>query len=324
MIDTMKQTMKLMRILCICLGVLLVLIIGFKFPTIKKKVSFELSMHKKYSQIEYQTKKISISGVKKDYTFLYIADTHTFVKTREDLGSMGTAENRAKLFCNENNVNSTAQFPDWIRLANRKKVTAVLMGGDIVDYASDENYDYIHKYLNGLDMPYLYTMGNHDATMPWENRYDYTNPKLLSFFQKEDYECQYLEYPDLIICSVNDSEGSISAKALKEFKKVYKKNKPMILILHIPLNTERTKELKEETTKVWKLPILIGENTSYGLDDPTKEFLSIVLQKNGNVKEVLAGHIHFYHVDQLNDSIQQIVSDGSYKGKGIILNIHGK
>lgn len=320
----MKTTTKAIQMVCIVLGIFLVLVFCFKFKAIKEKVAFSLSMHKNYSQIEYQTKKISLPGVTENYSFLYIADTHTFIKTRDDLGSMGTAEDRAAVLHNDNNVSSTKQFPNWIRLANRKKVTAVLMGGDIVDYASDENYDYIHKYLNGLDMPYLYTMGNHDATMPWENKYDYSNPKLLSFFQNKDYECQYMEYPSFIICSVNDSEGSISAKALKEFKKVYKKNKPMILMLHIPLNTQNTAKLKEETTKVWKVPILIGENTSYGLDDTTKEFLSMVLQKNGNVKEVLAGHIHFYHIDQLNDSVQQIVSDGSYKGKGLILKIGGK
>lgn len=95
-------------------------------------------------------------------------------------------------------------------------------------------------------------------------------------------------------------------------------------MLHIPLYTLNTPKLMEKTMKDWNQPILIGENTWYKEDDTTKEFLSMVLQKNGNVKEVLAGHLHFYHVDQLNNSIQQIVSDGSYKGKGLILKIAGK
>lgn len=180
----MKQAIKIIQILCIGLTVALVLVIGFKFSTIKQKLIFERSMHKNYQQIEYKTKKISIPGVSGNYTFLYIADTHLFVKTRDDLGSMGTAETRAAIFHNDNNVSSMKQFPNWIRLANRKGVDAVLMGGDIVDYASNENYAYVHKYLKGLDMPYLYTMGNHDATMPWVNAYDYTNPNLLSFFKK--------------------------------------------------------------------------------------------------------------------------------------------
>jgi len=123
---------------------------------------------------------------------------------------------------------------------------------------------------------------------------------------------------------VNDSEGSVSAKALKEFKQIYKKGKPIILMLHVPMNTEKTPALERDTLQTWQKIILIGTDSTYGTDNNTKEFMDLVLAKSSPVVEVLSGHLHFHHEDSLNENITQIVSDGSYKGKGLILKITGK
>jgi predicted MPP superfamily phosphohydrolase len=279
---------------------------------------------KDFIQKVYQ-EKISIPNLKKTYKFLYIADTHVIVKTRDDLGELfGNTDKRIDSFRNIKGKSSKEQFPIWIQFANENNVDALLMGGDIIDYFSDENINYIKENLFDLKAPYLYTMGNHDSCIPWDNLKNVSNNKnLLSLFRKEDTEVQVLDCGEFNIVSVNDSSGKISEKALSEFKEIYNIRKPIILILHIPLCTQSTEMLKEDTINHWKQSILLGDNCSYSLDNNTKEFINIVTDNNSRVAAILAGHLHFYHKDLLNSKTVQLVSDISSRGNGMMVTIQG-
>jgi len=280
---------------------------------------------KDYIQDVYQ-EKIVIPNIKKTYHFLYIADTHVIIKSRDELGGvLGNTDKRIDSFRNYKGKNSEEQFPSWIQLANNNNVDALLMGGDIVDYFSVQNVNYIKENLNNLKIPYLYTMGNHESYIPWDSLESGSNDKsLLSLFRNEDTEVQVLDCGEFNVVSVNDSLSKISEKALSEFKEINNIAKPIILILHIPLCTQNTDILKEDTIKHWGNSILLGQDCGYDLDDNTKEFINMVTDNNSHVSGVLAGHLHFYHKDILNNKIVQVVSDASSGGNGMILTIQGE
>lgn len=280
---------------------------------------------------EVRCEKIVIPNIKGIYNFLYVADTHVIIKSRDELGGWGNTDKRIDDFRNNKGKSSAEQFPYWIELANKTNVNALLMGGDIIDYLSIENVNYVKSNLNDLKCPYLYTMGNHDSYIPWNNvGFVNNNKNLLSLFRNGDIEVQTLDCGEFNIVSVNDAVNDneaglpkISPKALGEFKEVYKTGKPIILIMHIPLCTKNTDMLKKDTIKAWGKYLLLGEDGSYDLDDNTKEFINMVTDNNSPIVGILAGHLHFYHKDLLNNKVFQLITGLSAIGNGIMITVQG-
>lgn len=114
------------------------------------------------------TETVIIPGVEKEYTFLFLTDMHMAIKTKQDLGaSLGDADERMKAFVNEEGILSSTQFTEWITYANRLKPEGVLMCGDMIDYYSQENVEFLADNLQKLNVPYLYVLGNHEMYSPW-------------------------------------------------------------------------------------------------------------------------------------------------------------
>lgn len=112
---------------------------------------------------------VYIEGVDREYTLLFITDTHMVVRG-EDVSAQEKENEDLRFpeFVNEEGVPSAEQFPEWIRYANETEVDGVLLGGDIIDTPSAANLQWLEEQLAGLDMPWLYVNGNHDWTYPWE------------------------------------------------------------------------------------------------------------------------------------------------------------
>lgn len=75
---------------------------------------------------------IVIEGIDKEYTLLFVTDTHVVIPDPE--ASEQQAENeiqRVQIFINAEGIPSAEQFPEWIQYANEVQVDAVLLGGDI-------------------------------------------------------------------------------------------------------------------------------------------------------------------------------------------------
>jgi hypothetical protein len=171
-------------------------------------------------------------------------------------------------------------------------------------------------------MPYLYTLGNHDWTFPWE--YFTTTAKtqykpLFNEFMNQNTEAGIMEYDDFIIVSVDDSENQINPGAFNTLETAFEKKKPVIILMHVPLETPSVSD-KSETA--WGSDISIGLNGIKPNEDTT-EFINMIYGADSPVVAVLAGHVHFADTSQLGDkNIQYIVGPG-YEGYGIMLTIKG-
>ena len=127
-----------------------------------------LAKHYEFRDIQIShVEEILIPGVEGEYEFLLLADLHLALKTREDAGAYGDADERINYFSNARRTPSSEHLPQWIRYANQKAFDAVLMDGDMIDYYTDENAAYLYEQVSGLKMPYLFTMGNHELFSPW-------------------------------------------------------------------------------------------------------------------------------------------------------------
>lgn len=271
---------------------------------------------------------ITIDGLEKDYEFLFIADNHVLLYETENIDAWNwSTQTRIDSFTNGIGVTSAEAFPAWIELANLMEVDGVLFGGDVLDYITEKNVNYCKNEIDKLNMPYMYTMGNHDsydALLRYGGGPRDTNELLDDFFLEGSRDFQILDYEEFYVVSVNNGTKYITEDVLNRFKYICSKEKPIILMMHIPFTTEETEELTQDTIDSWGSAILIGPEPAMQYGEVTMEFYDLVLDENSPVVAVLAGHIHMYHKDMLNENIVQIVSDTSSNGNGIFLKVTGE
>ena len=285
-----------------------------------------LAKHYEYPDIRVNhTAEICIPGLEEEYEFLYITDLHLAIKTREDAGVYGDADTRIAGFSNARGTVSAKQLPQWVSYANKKSVDAVLMGGDMIDYYTDENAAYLAELLDDFKMPYLFTLGNHELFSPWEE----TVPKesvIYDFFKQENAAFQVMEYDDFVICAIDNEAYQVNEASLMSVKEWFKTHpdKPMILLAHVPFYTQMDRTLLDTCVSVWGQALVIG--TGEGTRDTTavsREFMELIFDEESPVVAIFAGDNHFYHKGNLTDSVTQWVGAPAYAGDGMIINIRG-
>lgn len=270
---------------------------------------------------------ILIPGLERDYTFLFLTDTHISVPKETDPEKVRSyAAQRNDAFRDAEGTSAAEQFDGWMREANERKVDAVLLGGDIIDYPSDGNIAFLQEELEKLRMPYLYTLGNHDWTYPWEYMTDKGKERYLSRLAPLMQENPYvhsLEWEDLLIAAVDDSANQVAPEALEGYEELLQKGKRMIVLLHVPLFTQPSLVKRAKTD--WKKPVILGGGIHGGIypNQVSEEFLKRTKAPDSPVAAVLAGHIHFADRGEIGDSIVQLVGGPGYEGNALLLHVRG-
>jgi hypothetical protein len=301
-------------------------------------------------QLEYQsdyietsatldTVEIKAPGLEQEYNLLFITDCQTNFDGREDLGWFGTRETRT--FRNATGDASADHLQDWVAYVNEQEsVDALVMGGDIMDYFTETNANTVKSIFDTLSKPYIYTYGNHDSYIPWENRFDDDNPMFLQLFQNGDIECQALDMGEFLIVSIrdykNDGTAQISEQALAEYREYAAVGKPIILVCHVPICTEESSSLLDTVMNdaggtiiqydagdagVVNKATLLGENMGYELDSTTREFLAEITSENSPVVAVLSGHLHENWQGNLTESMYEYVGAGAFGDCGAIVHV---
>ena len=267
---------------------------------------------------------IEIPGIDKDYKFIYMTDSHLILLDgTENEEVKQYAMERLNGFGHENDFSIEEQFPMWLEEAVRNGADGVLLGGDTIDFPSDANINYLAEHLNGLEVPYLYTPGNHDWTYPWEYLTEYGKQNYLTKlnpFMESNTAIHYMDFEEFIIVSVDNSTNQIAPEALETYKEILQKDKPVILMLHVPLVTQ---SVLTKAKEVWGSGGVLGAGNYGGIypDKISTEFINLTTAEDSPVVAVLAGHVHFYDKDMINENIVQIVGGAGYKGSVMWINV---
>jgi len=280
-----------------------------------------------FSKLNITEKTLVIPGITGDYSFLFLSDTHMItLNGTEEEQVTENALPRTGLFKDSQGVESYENFPVWMKYANETDMDMVLLGGDIIDFPSEANLELLAKNLESLQMPYAYTLGNHDWTYPWEymtvaGREQYR--PLFAPFTEENPAAHMIEYEELVILCVDNSSNQVEAEALPVTEEALSIGKPVIVMLHVPFSTET---LIKNAQTLWSSPVSIGMADKGGIfpDANTLAFQEKILAEDSPVVCVLAGHVHFSDDAMLTDSVKQFVAGAGYLNEGIVLKIHGK
>lgn len=268
-----------------------------------------------------ETKTIASSRVQHEYQFMFIADSHIVSLSDATTPEVRAAElPRQGLFTSDAGIPSASLFSRYVDIANTNNVTALLMGGDIIDCPSDENLDVMKKGLSQLKSPYLYTVGNHDWTYLWDANDDAARSKYMSrldAFTQGKSDCHTLEYPDLTIVALDDSSGQFTQGAAEGLEKAIARSKPTIVMFHIPLAESKLNAL---STRDWGKPLTLGDG-GYPPNQWSQKVMDLITASNSPVIAVLDGHLHFLYSGSASSLAPQYVTDAAYKGRALMLTI---
>ena len=267
---------------------------------------------------------VDVEGFDREFNIFFLADSHISLCDDRDKELMEKAMSRSPMF-KADGIEAWDRFDAIITDAKNGGNDIVILGGDIIDSAMYASIDHVSEQLKTLSIPYMYSMGNHDFEYGTEYfspaAYEEYLPRLNDIHGSESYQVK--EYDDLIIFAADDDNSQIDAPILEAYKKEAAKGKPIVLIVHVPIEPVTGDDsLTEKCKEVWgpsaddKSRVTMGVNGCYP-NDTTREFLDLVLADDSPVVLVLAGHIHFYHKDMLNDKTVQIVTGAAFEGDAL-------
>ena len=279
-------------------------------------------------EIKVDEETISIEGLQSDYKLCFVNDLHIIVPD-EDVSN----ENKETVQERQDNFFKTIagerSFELWKRMPakiNELNPDCVILGGDMIDYASKANIESLKNGIDQINVETMYLRADHDYGRSYNPNLttDYITQLEKSIDENLEVYCKDLG--EILIVGIDNSTSQISDEALAKLKEIFTNGKPIILATHVPLNSKVDNNLAEESKKVWQDRNLTWDETgtTYTADENTKKFLNLLYAENSPVKAVLAGHLHFKHTGKINENITQYVFDASYQGKIGVLHIVGK
>lgn len=272
---------------------------------------------------------IRLPGVKGEYDILFITDTHSMNNNEEDSQQVQEYwKSRSEQFYNQEDTADAECLEKWVSYANARKVDAVFLGGDIIDFPSRDNLVYFETQIERLEMPYLYTLGNHDWTFPWEymtKQGKETYLPLLEPYMSGNTALHTWENEDFLVIAVDNSSGQINDEALGTYRELLSSDKPVILLVHVPFITQ---SVLTKAREVWSSSVVLGGGNYGGIypNATSEEFIKMTTSKDSPVELILAGHVHFYNKDYIegDKEILQLVGDAGFHGGGMLLHITGE
>ncbi len=280
--------------------------------------------------VRIQEEEVTIAGIRNSYDFFLIADTHISLCDDRDPKLLEKAQMRREAFERESSRIAVRTFHNLITQSIQSQADLTIFAGDITDSAMYASIDFVQKETERLPMPYLYVTGNHDFEYGKEyfskKAYRKYFPRLKQLTKTTE---QYVihEFDDLIVAGLNDKNNQFDKKAVQALLPFFKGTKPVILVLHVPLQPQKEdSELEQQADDVWGLSenghcrVLIGE-TACQPDQTTQALLDAVFAPDSPVAAVFAGHIHFYNRSSLNDASVQLVTGAGYYGDAVRIHI---
>lgn len=261
----------------------------------------------------------------------HITDTHLSidddrgVKYQEFSKRMAGAYKSNNHFQTGEQYSAKESFEQTIKLAVEQDIDFLVLTGDIFSFPSEAAVDWSLKKLDESGIPFAYVAGNHDwhyegmKGSSQKLRKIWTERHLKPMYQGNHPLYATYDFNGVRFVCIDNSTYEILPEQLDFFKAQLNSNKPLILLMHIPLfmpgrstgygcanpnwGEKSDKNFKIERRNKWR---------KGGHTQTTFEFYDEVFNAT-NLLSVLAGHTHRQAID-IKNGIPQIVSAHNAKG----------
>lgn len=257
-------------------------------------------------------------GLSKPVKFLHMTDTHL---TRDD--PTGWRDGAFDLYpggCEE-------LFAQAVDYAVKNKLT-ILHTGDLIDFFSKGNFDYIDNEWNKLD--YIYAVGNHDfchflgeATEDYE--YKWEMMKVIAPHFKHNLYFYSRMLGEVNIVTLDNSYYLMTEGQLEALKAEVAKGYPIILAMHVPIFTESIFEYYKSLPNATATHVVAAPQELLDTfpedrrlqqtpDKATLDFIEYI-KNEPLIKALITGHKHMNFFDMLSPTLPQYVTTGTHYGE---------
>jgi hypothetical protein len=224
------------------------------------------------------------------------------------------AYRRDKRFANaKSGKNPVTLWRALPKMLNNSGADMIFLGGDICDYGSIENMKILKEGIKKFTIPTIFLREDHEFTTRHMISSDTKIQKQLSKDIDGHPAIQIKEFKDLIVVGIDYSVSQLKPKVLAKFKEIYAKNKPIILLMHVPIYPAKNADMK------WITP---RHNIWGARRRPQKEMaklLKLIKTPNGPVKAVFCGHNHKSYEGPLAQGVKMNIFAPAFEGNiGVI------
>lgn len=246
-------------------------------------------------------KTLEIEGLKEPKDALVITDTHlTLADERENEYGLELQAERSRMF-----PNGYKGFEEIKEYVKKTSPDVVIGCGDIVDFPSHKNLEYIDDFFNNYCKEYVYAFGNHDWNYPktYNSIYNWRGnvPKFNKVLKNGNPYVQVVDLGGVLIVAVDTNTDKIFPETIAQLKEVGKQGKPMILAMHCGFYTPKTAELVMDVQSrnmllVVGVPDEEEEKVKYCKtcmrDENSDEFIRMMYDPEFPVVASFYGHVH--------------------------------
>jgi 3',5'-cyclic AMP phosphodiesterase CpdA len=276
---------------------------------------------------------IKATGITSPLTIMHITDSHISVIDSAESEFYEFSARMDKAYINPTHYQSEEEgtrmghFLGLIQQAKDAKVDLIVLTGDILNNPSRSSIDFVYKALEDSGIEYVYTSGNHDWHYEGmegtadELRETWITKGLKPLYRGQNPLYYAVEKAGINFVAIDNSTYQVNRQQLDFFKNELKKNKPTVLLCHIPIYTGIAGE-KVNTCGDPKW----GFDTDRGFETERRHrwpktgnlpsTTQFVEEVNGatNLIAVLCGHTHRAQVDTLQTNLLQYRTRASYSG----------
>ena len=208
------------------------------------------------------------------------------------------------------------RFPLLFDYADEIGADGLFLTGDLIDFPSEKNLALLYENVSRIKGKSIFCLGNHD----WNYSDDYmtgnsvaVNRPLFNDLTGGDPYFSYAEYEGFIVAAIDNSSDAVTQETVDKFLALYEKNKPIILLLHVPFHVDT---LAPDVMKVWGGRNITMGPGAMGSDWGSVQQLynAVCIDEDTPVVAVFAGHVHFNHEDVFPNGIPQYITSTGYTG----------
>lgn len=315
-----KKPIIILAVIILILGVS-ALLVHYKIP--QRAIGRIRTQSNK--EVTVYEEKVDIDGLEEPFTIFFVADSHICLCDERDAEVKDICEGRYQEFMRDSK-GSEKNFSIVMDYVRKENPDLVIFGGDIADEATYASIEYIEKEIGKLKCPYLFLMGNHDFAYGSEY---FSEKAYTDYFTRYDAlnevkeGCQIKEYDDFAILLLDDVNNQVCDETVDAIQKLKESGKEVIIAEHVPiLPLYGETDIVQRTNEVWggdengKSRVLMGDEAIYP-KGATRHLIAFASEDDGPVRLLLAGHIHFYHRDKINENAVQVTAKPAFE-RGIV------
>ena len=266
---------------------------------------------------------ILVEGLRRQVTLMHITDSHMYEADERDPEAIEAAVGYKARF--PDRENTLEVFRQAMGRAREVGAEFLALTGDQVNFPAYAALEHLEREIRSLDLPYIYTLGNHDWVYPSREHNHETRAAYYPRFHRfteGNPAFAAKEVGGLLMIGLDNSLQQVSEEQLEFLRRQLATGRPCLLFMHIPMYV---RALMPDIVKKWKGPNVMGAEDGWtqaasqrsypDVEPATRACVKLITEGAAeNLIGIFTGHVHFVHADEFREGRFQYITDPGLRG----------